>query len=91
LSLTNKGLAFLKNKETIKLIKPKINEDDVIKQKTKTSDLDYNNELFEKLRVLRRKLADERSVPPFVIFSDVSLQEMSFYLPQDLESFDLIS
>ena len=32
--------------------------------------------LFEALRALRRTLADERGVPPYVIFSDASLREM---------------
>lgn len=93
LSASKKGTYFIKNKESIKLIKPKLDEDDVIKQKwkTKISDLDYNKELFEVLRVLRKKMAEERSVPPFVIFSDVSLQEMAFYIPQDKESFSMIT
>jgi ATP-dependent DNA helicase RecQ len=33
--------------------------------------------LFEQLRGLRRKLADERGVPAYIIFSDVSLREMA--------------
>ncbi len=45
--------------------------------------LDYNKNLFEKLRILRRQIADERSVPPFVIFGDVSLREMAYYLPDN--------
>jgi superfamily II DNA helicase RecQ len=34
------------------------------------------HELLERLRALRRKLADERKVPAFVVFSDRSLQDM---------------
>ena len=34
-------------------------------------------ELFEALRALRKRLADEQGVPPYVIFGDVSLVEMS--------------
>ena len=45
--------------------------------------LDYNKNLFERLRILRRQIADERSVPSFIIFSDVSLQEMAYYLPNN--------
>jgi ATP-dependent DNA helicase RecQ len=37
--------------------------------------------LFERLRGLRRKLADERNVPAYVIFSDVSLREMARNYP----------
>ncbi|HUF12488.1 MAG TPA: ATP-dependent DNA helicase RecQ [Longimicrobiales bacterium] len=33
--------------------------------------------LFEKLRALRKRLADERSVPAYVVFSDRTLREMA--------------
>ena len=32
--------------------------------------------LFERLRSLRRTIAEERGVPPYLIFSDASLREM---------------
>lgn len=47
---------------------------------------DYNEELFEHLRVLRKRLADERNVPPYVLFSDVTLKELSRYLPETKEN-----
>jgi ATP-dependent DNA helicase RecQ len=34
-------------------------------------------DLFEALRALRRAMAEERGVPPYVIFSDASLREMA--------------
>ena len=40
--------------------------------------------LFEALRVLRKSLADENSVPPFVIFHDKTLREMVAEQPHDL-------
>ncbi len=43
--------------------------------------------LFEALRGLRRRLADEANVPPFVVFSDRSLIEMATYFPQSPERF----
>ncbi len=39
------------------------------------------NDLFEELRVLRRRLADERSVPAYVVFSDATLAEMARLQP----------
>ncbi len=47
----------------------------------------YDNELFEKLRELRRKIANQKNVPPFIIFSDNSLQDMAFKLPASEEEF----
>ncbi len=48
-----------------------------------------NDELFELLRRLRKEIATEQGVPPFVVFSDQTLKEMSAKLPktdQDLLS-----
>jgi ATP-dependent DNA helicase RecQ len=47
----------------------------------------YDKRLFEKLRALRKDLAEQRRVPPYVIFSDVSLQEMSSLLPENYMEF----
>lgn len=49
--------------------------------------LAYNQELFEQLRRLRKRLADAQQVPPFVIFGDVSLRDMATYVPQRPASF----
>ena len=47
--------------------------------------------LFDRLRRLRKKLADERSVPPYVVFSDGSLRLMARLRPQTLDQFATIS
>ena len=39
--------------------------------------MEYDKVLFEELRALRRRLADVRDVPAFVIFGDVSLRHMA--------------
>jgi ATP-dependent DNA helicase RecQ len=38
-------------------------------------------ELFESLRSLRRKVADERRVPAYVLFSDATLRDMARVRP----------
>lgn len=43
-----------------------------------------DNELFEELRQLRRELAEEQGVPPFVIFSDKTLYSMCEIMPETL-------
>lgn len=43
--------------------------------------LPENDELFEQLRALRRELAEQQGVPPFVIFSDKTLHDMCASLP----------
>ena len=45
-----------------------------------------NPDLFERLRALRKRLADERSVPPYVVFHDSTLREMAARLPTTPDS-----
>lgn len=47
--------------------------------------LPTNDALFEELRQLRRDLAEEQHVPPFVIFSDKTLRDMCAVLPETLD------
>jgi len=47
--------------------------------------------LFEKLRELRRKLADEESKPPFMIFSDATLHDIIRVYPRSLEQLLTVS
>ena len=85
LSISSKGMKFLNSDEVLELSKP---DKDVILKK---GELDYNEELFNILRELRRKLAEDAGVPPFVIFGDVSLREMAYYFPKDTKSFSKIA
>jgi ATP-dependent DNA helicase RecQ len=48
-------------------------------------DREYDRELFELLRATRTELAAKQGVPPYVIFSDRSLQEMAAFYPQTVE------
>ncbi|TQR17716.1 DNA helicase RecQ [Psychrobacillus soli] len=50
-----------------------------------TKQIAKNDPLFEGLRALRKKIADEAGVPPFVIFSDKTLQDMCVKRPQTEE------
>jgi len=53
--------------------------------------MEYDRELFEKLRSLRRQLADSFHVPPYVVFGDKTLQDMARIYPQRTESLSRIS
>lgn len=57
----------------------------------KNLDLPYNSELFEILRELRIDVARQENVPPFLIFADVSLKEMSTFYPTTVEKLLKIS
>ncbi|MDZ4878933.1 MAG: ATP-dependent DNA helicase RecQ [Chroococcidiopsis cubana SAG 39.79] len=47
--------------------------------------------LFQKLRSLRKEIADEQSVPPYVIFADSTLKLMALQQPQTLTEFAQLS
>src|SRR5262249_49006934 len=43
--------------------------------------------IFDALRALRRTIAEERGVPPYLVFSDASLRDMARLRPTTLEAF----
>ncbi|WP_094092318.1 DNA helicase RecQ [Legionella clemsonensis] len=85
LRLTKKAVAVLKNEERVSLAIPQV---DLItnnaKNKQRETLSSASNPLFETLRVLRRKLAEEENKPPFMIFSDTTLHQMVRDKPQNL-------
>ncbi|NQV90560.1 DNA helicase RecQ [Candidatus Uhrbacteria bacterium] len=85
LKVTQKGRLALMDKSKIAL--PVVDVVKEVKQSASTSksDLAYDERVFEKLRVLRKDIAHEQNVPPFIIFGDRTLHEMAFYLPSSLE------
>lgn len=54
-------------------------------------ELDYDINLFEILKSLRKEIATLSNIPPFIVFTDVSLKEMSTYFPINVESMLQIS
>lgn len=47
---------------------------------------DFDADLFGELRALRARIAAERGMPPYIVFGDVTLQQMAHYIPQSRES-----
>ena len=69
------------------LIKRKIEK--IIPKNTLTTtkeELNYDSNLFEILRNLRKEIAEINGIPPFIVFTDVSLKEMSTYFPINVEN-----
>lgn len=52
--------------------------------------VDPDKTLFERLRQLRKKLAEEQNFPPYMILSDQSLQELAAVKPDTLEQFGTV-
>jgi len=91
LRLTEKARPLLRKEIVCHLAKPRLTITEKLPRKTKTkkniADLDYDENLFALLRKLRKTLADDAQVPPFVVFSDASLAEMSVRLPKTESEF----
>ena len=89
LELSPRGQDFLKQREEIHL--PKFKSIAKLSQPSEAVETEYDRDLFEQLRLLRKALADEKGVPPFVVFGDLALRQMAAYLPQSEENFSKIS
>jgi len=91
LSLTEKALEALYKRTPIKLTPEPSAPVSQKAQPQAAVEPDYNHALFALLRQKRKELADKGGVPPYVIFPDRTLIEMSHYYPQRLESLRKIS
>lgn len=89
LKLTPPALKLLRGEEAIELARPRIDEKPVKKRASKaTANLSEDDlRLFETLRELRKHLALEQGVPPYVVFGDAALLEMSVERPCSGEEF----
>lgn len=56
----------------------------VYRKQAPIKQLSIDDELFEKLRALRLELAQEQNMPPYIIFSDKTLQELAQKKPKNL-------
>ena len=90
LKLGEKGREFLQEKDSAQVFLklPKEQEKAETKQKAQkkrsVEDVKYP-ELFEILRQYRYQMAQKAHIPPYIIFSDKTLREMSTYLPVNRE------
>jgi ATP-dependent DNA helicase RecQ len=87
--ITKAGLAALKARQKITLTKPVAAP--ALREQHRAGEIACDEALFEKLRTLRKQLADERSVPSYIIFSDVSLRQMARIYPTSDKDFARIS
>ncbi|UOQ95185.1 DNA helicase RecQ [Halobacillus shinanisalinarum] len=74
LKLTPESVTVLKGEKPVKML---------VETTTSEQEIDYDVEKFEALRVLRKELADASSLPPYVIFSDATLKDLTIYLPMN--------
>ena len=80
LELTGEGLVVLKNRTPVTLTKSM----DMPRSRRPVSregDIACDEILFERLRTLRKRLADERKVPAYIVFGDNTLRAMARHYP----------
>jgi ATP-dependent DNA helicase RecQ len=88
LELTNEGGAALKQRTKVTLTKPVTAPEAKVRH---VGEITCDEVLFERLRELRKRLADERDVPAYIVFSDVALRQMARNYPQNEGDFARIS
>ncbi|HSU55432.1 MAG TPA: RQC domain-containing protein, partial [Candidatus Dormibacteraeota bacterium] len=84
LKLTPQGMAVLKERKPVALTRSMTATEP---QKQQAGAIACDEELFERLRSLRKQLADERGVPPYIVFSDVTLRLMAREYPSTSSQF----
>jgi ATP-dependent DNA helicase RecQ len=88
LQITTEGRDFLKHRRKVQLTRPITAPSREAKHK---GDIECDEVLFERLRGLRKRLADERGVPSYIIFSDVTLRHIARHYPTSDDEMSRIS
>ena len=92
LGVTAEGRDFLRSREQLILTRPKkFEQESESASSSSRGAIEYDGKLFEELRELRRSIAAENGVPPYIVFGDATLQQMAHYMPQNLNSLSHIS
>ncbi|MGL6147062.1 MAG: ATP-dependent DNA helicase RecQ, partial [Plesiomonas sp.] len=80
LQLTEAARPLLRGEVSLQLAEPRTSLSS-LKNSIKTALSHYDRQLFAKLRKLRKSIADEEGIPPYVVFNDATLQEMAEQMP----------
>ena len=89
LKISKKGQDFLKKPHPIELARDhdftSDVEDEEGSERVIINSKSYDEKLFDMLKTLRKKMAKEKDLPPYVIFQDPSLEEMATTYPTTKE------
>ncbi|AVF75836.1 ATP-dependent DNA helicase RecQ [Vibrio alginolyticus] len=81
LQLTEEARPLLRGDVTLELAVPRLDTAARAAKSEKLTSKNYDKKLFAKLRKLRKSIADEDGLPPYVVFSDATLIDMAEILP----------
>lgn len=85
LKLTDKSVAVQQGLEKVMLVATKV------RLEIEDTPVEYDVELFHKLKATRRTLALQENVPAYIVLSDASLIELATYLPHNRQEMSQIS
>ena len=77
LKLTERSRPVLRGEQSLQLARPRIKEKRKKRSRSAAGLTPADEGLFEVLRTLRKQLAQDQGVPPYVVFGDATLVEMS--------------
>ncbi|SFV53652.1 ATP-dependent DNA helicase RecQ [hydrothermal vent metagenome] len=83
--LTAFGVEVIKGAHNIDLKKERLTVQKAEAKKKVTYFDDYDVELYDRLRTLRTQIASEKGIPPYIVFSDKTLKDLSSKVPQSKE------
>ncbi|SJN57198.1 ATP-dependent DNA helicase RecQ [Vibrio ruber DSM 16370] len=81
LQLTEEARPLLRGEISLELAVPRLDTAVKASKAEKLTSKTYDRQLFAKLRKLRKSIADEEEIPPYVVFSDATLIDMADILP----------
>ncbi len=90
LELTREGIDFLRTRSSVTLTRPLVIPK-ARRSESRDGAIICDERLFERLRSLRREIADEKGVPAYVIFGDNTLRQMARDYPEDEDEMREIS
>ncbi len=95
IKLTDKGHAFLKEPKSVTFTKNHDYSTEAVDEEDDSTNVTHgqasDEQLFEMLKGLRKKLAKQKGLPPYVIFQDPSLEEMATVYPSSEEELSRIN
>jgi len=86
LQLTQDAIQILKSQQLVDIKSSRLQISIKEKKIKQSQEFEYDEELFEKLREKRSELANELSVPAYIVFSDKVLKNLAYEKPYDKAS-----
>jgi len=95
IKITERGKGFLQNPKSLALFKnhdfDNLKKEDEEVDSTPVEATAYDEKLYDMLKALRKSVAKAENLPPYVIFQEVSLEEMATVYPCTLEELTTIT